>query len=436
MSVQDDLENILDGILSLNSMKNVKDIIWKYYLKKKSKPSQRDASKLKILILNSPCHGFGDIIFAMKFGTYLKDWYKAKVTIATSSVDGLLKLGWNKQDAVVLSTGKNREQCRRFKFLKIPKLSRHDLIFLAPVQSDLYPDLHDVKKLIPYSNRLNTFTLSEYNDSLEKNFDFNTGVGKNRDGMFFTNTAKIKGKVKGVKGKYTVAYISDVDENESGYHCLSSFLELIAVKYKNKKEMQIMIPEWIARESEDFLSSCEKKLKKHMSSLKIIYKEEGIIKTEILFQTDKSLIRIVLKTDIFPLPYDDMIRLFKNSEADVLVTGDQSITDVLSCCYKKNIFYQTLNWKIGFAKNLSRYMPNKYLKSKKTACGTLKAVDQKSNYEKFIREWDFQKLARPKMDAIVLFAVNRKKHQDLEDLATLILSSKNLATVKKRARDF
>jgi hypothetical protein len=98
----------------------------------------------------------------------------------------------------------------------------------------------------------------------------------------------------------------------------------------------------------------------------------------------------------------------ENSVEDILVTGDQSITDALSCCSSKNIFYQIARWKRMFGKGLSKYMPNQYLKSYKTSCGTLKAVKYKSNYKKFVKEWDFRTLAKPKMDAIIKLANSSK----------------------------
>ena len=40
-----------------------------------------------------------------------------------------------------------------------------------------------------------------------------------------------------------------------------------------------------------------------------------------------------------------MLGLYKFSLNDILVTGDQSITDVLTCCKDKHIWYQITDWK-------------------------------------------------------------------------------------------
>ena len=68
-----------------------------------------------------------------------------------------------------------------------------------------------------------------------------------------------------------------------------------------------------------------------------------------------------------------MLSLMKYSVNDILLTGDQSLTDGLSCCPNKNIWYQTVPWKYDFVQQLAEDMPNKYLKNERTSCGTVKA---------------------------------------------------------------
>ena len=40
-------------------------------------------------------------------------------------------------------------------------------------------------------------------------------------------------------------------------------------------------------------------------------------------------------------------------------------------------------WKTDFGKEMAKAMPNKYLKSVKTSCGNLSAVQYKSNYREY-----------------------------------------------------
>ena len=99
----------------------------------------------------------------------------------------------------------------------------------------------------------------------------------------------------------------------------------------------------------------------------------------------------------------------KYSVKDILLTGDQSITDGLSCCPNKNIWYQTVPWKYDFVDNLAAEMPNEYLKEMKTSCGTVKTTQFKSNYKKFIAENNFSKNASKKLNGVILAAKESKK---------------------------
>ena len=95
--------------------------------------------------------------------------------------------------------------------------------------------------------------------------------------------------------------------------------------------------------------------------------------------------------------------LLKDTLEDVLITGDQSLTDVLSYCPpQKNIWYQVVTWKENFAYELSRLIPNKFLSNFKTSCGTLRGIRMHKNNKKIIQNWDFRVLGKKRMDAIIL----------------------------------
>ena len=108
-----------------------------------------------------------------------------------------------------------------------------------------------------------------------------------------------------------------------------------------------------------------------------------------------------------------MLTLMYNSVSDILLTGDQSITDGLSCCPKKNIWYQIAPWKEAFGKQLSIHMPQKYYKRKKTSCGTIEAIGLKSDYREFVKKYDFRKLAKPKINKIVNMALITLKEKNI-----------------------
>jgi hypothetical protein len=75
-----------------------------------------DLSKFKILLLNAPCNGFGDVVFGMKLRNYLKEWYNADVKIASTKVDNFKTLGEKDENLISLKGGKS-DQCRRFRHL-------------------------------------------------------------------------------------------------------------------------------------------------------------------------------------------------------------------------------------------------------------------------------------------------------------------------------
>jgi hypothetical protein len=95
-----------------------------------------------------------------------------------------------------------------------------------------------------------------------------------------------------------------------------------------------------------------------------------------------------------------MLSLIKYSVSDILTTGDQSITDVIDCCSNKTIWYQVVPWKKTFAKQLAKELPQPFIASTKTACGTLKAIHWDSKETDIKKRYDFRKLAKHKLDSI------------------------------------
>jgi hypothetical protein len=421
-------EEAIDNIMSTKKIDKLDNALWKPYHTAKSKCSKSCANGIKILLLNAPCNGFGDLIFAMKLSKYLVEWYGAKVTLATTFEKGLLNLGADPKYVVGLSGGKS-SQCRRFASLKMNKtISKQDLILVAPIQIDFTPSITDVKKIIPYANRWNTFSFSEYNDSLNKNFTFNTGVGKGRDGILLTKPSKTIGKPKGLKNPYAVIYVaSSLNGLEK---CIVSFVEMISKKYYKKyKKLDVVVPPWFAEENID--KQLRSKVSKYYPNISIVEKDKPNVEISEGYYDDNTL---TFRCDILPVPNKLMMQLMSNSIDDILLTGDQSITDALSCCSKKNIFYQIAPWKSDLAKNLSKYMPNIYLNKVSTSCGTLNAISYKSNYTKFVKEWDFRHRARGKLDAIVLSILATKKDDDISGLVKILSSTKTLAGVKRKLK--
>ena len=311
---------------------------------------------VKILITNTPCNGFGDLVFAWKLAKLLKYHYKADVKIATTLAKGLLTLGADPKDVYRLASKRNpasstRLQCRRYGALGVYEVKSNksvntgqfDLFLDAPLMADFEPDLKGLKKMIPTANQFNTFFFSEYNDELDKGFDFNTGVGEGRDGLLFlppalnkfSSKSEIDSLVQTKKyGPFALAYIANIEDWEP---CIEDFAEMIAAKYKRSK-MQLICPSFTAEVFAQQGAS-EEVLGKYYDKVVVFYKKKDKIleKTLILNEGNRTF---YIRGDILPVPNVKMLGLIKYSVKDVLLTGDQSITDALSCCDRKNIFYQ------------------------------------------------------------------------------------------------
>ena len=362
---------------------------------------------MNILILNIPCYGFGDIIFAYKFANYMKSWYKkSTITIATSDVTKFKQLieSDSKISLVELVPKKGTKvDCIKFKNLRLKyHLHIQDLIFIAPLVSDFEISYNDISSLLPYSDKNNTFFLSEYNDDLKKDFTLPTGIGKNRLGLLLSSPSKNETIPQLYDKSYFVVYIA---ENKMSYNCFFNFFKMICKKHHTKLNIiDLVIPHFIFNDIIDeyyrkktLYNLFYKTVKKYFSSYNII--SNDFISNNII---NKNSLKPILNIniDIYPLKHSDMISLFQYSEKDILITGDQSLTDVLSCCPTKNIYYQTMPWKQDLAENLAKYFPAKFLKNPTQSCG-LENLQYNSNYKKFIKDWDFRTKGKKIIDKII-----------------------------------
>ena len=127
------------------------------------------------------------------------------------------------------------------------------------------------------------------------------------------------------------------------------------------------------------------------------------------------------------------ISLMKDSVPDILVTGDQSITDVISCCKnRKTIWYQIAPWKKGFAHNMFTELPNKYYKTFKTSCGSLKSFTLDIEWKEFFKQYDFGIHGKRRMDSILI--ANYEKDEITDQLLTIIGKSRYLDAAQKKIK--
>jgi hypothetical protein len=387
-----------------------------------------------MLVLSAPCHGFGDAVFAMKFTRYLRAWYpSAHVTIATAQPDLFASLGEPRGSLAVLGAGKG--QCRRFRRMRAPpRLPQQDLIFVAPLTVDFEIDLGDVRALLPYASAQNTYFLSEYNDTLRKGFDFDTGVGGARVGLLLTKAAGSRPPRSLLPHAYALAYVADTDDAE---RCVRGFVELVAAKYGPKNgKLDVVVTPWLGRKPRTLrklAASLAPAATRRFARVDAVdARGRRVTASRRAGAKNRNTTVLTLRGDVLPVKHADMQGIIRFSLPDILVTGDQSLTDAVSCCREKIIWYQVAPWKESFARELAHELPNRYLLSKRTSCGTLRAMHMNADTRRIARNWDFRRLARPAVDAAVRAAAERKRDPRLAELEDLVATARTLRQARRR----
>jgi hypothetical protein len=115
-----------------------------------------------------------------------------------------------------------------------------------------------------------------------------------------------------------------------------------------------------------------------------------------------------------------------------LVTGDQSLTDIMSCCKSKRVWYQIAPWKKGLAENLHKTLPNKYYGTFKTSCGTLRSINTDIDWREFMKEYDFRIHGRKRMNSIIISNHHYKNDKKYGEIATAIQKSRYLETAQNK----
>lgn len=345
---------------------------------------------VRVLLLCNPCHGLGDVVFARKIQRYVVEWYGVVPDIATTAPELFAMIGHDAKTSLFVLSSSRGKQCRRFARLSAtPEIGKYDIILVAPLSQDHDVSFADVNALVGCSSPSNTYFFSEYNDRLSKNFDVHTGIGGKRDGLLFTSDETSKADITPFRlGVYALVYIAEGITNAE--LCFLRFLQMITEKYQGDLDT-VVCPSWVANIP---LRKFQAFAKMHSISINTRRHVTG---------------ELVLRCDVFPVSARVMRSLMRFSVPDILLTGDQSITDALSCCAStKNIFYQIAPWKESFARHLAKYIPNEFIRLKKTSCGTREALFRRFDAQQFVLDWDFRVLGKSKLDAMVLAAILTK----------------------------
>jgi len=403
------------------------DIIWKM---NDQKEFRKDFSNVTVGLFNIPCGGFGDIIVCKTFYDYLKSWYpNMNVSICTSDPEKYNQLGVSK-GVVKLHSKKEDIQCIDYNELILKKKIKFDLMIVVPIINKSF-EIKKFRKCISYANIFNTFTMSEYNGEFAP-YTFPIGVGEDNLGILL-NDFKTREQTL-IKKPYALVYIQPSPEwGSHARYCFFSYLEMICEKYSKKhRTFQIVIPSWIEEEMEynpSFTTKLRKIVKEYFKNIAIVY-NNGDQHKILENPEDKSI--LVFRADLLPQKREIFISLIRDSVPDILLTGDQSITDAISCCKRKTIWYQIAPWKQGFSYYLHKELPNKNFKTFKTSCGSLNAFDVNIDWNTFQKKYDFRIHGKKRMDLILIGHDKFKKDKNIQELLTIIEGSRFIETAQKK----
>jgi len=427
--------HIRKGIKTATKYEDLYNIIWKAC--EKDKLEKKHFQNISIGLFNVPCGGFGDIIVTKTFHDYLKQWYpSSKISICTTGPQKYKDLGvgginfykLTRKDDSTYDDG----ECSGYDELKLTKKIKFDIMIVIPIINYQF-NIKKFQKLIPYANVFNTFSVSEYNGEFPP-YTFPIGVGKGQLGLLM-NDFKIK-QQNLMKKPYALVYIQP--SPSWGVHsktCFLSYVEMICKNYHKKHpNFQVVIPQWIDEEvfeNDTFRRKLIKIIKGYYDSIYFINKAGGRDLGPI-YDKKNSRTKITFRADILPQKREIFISLMKDSIRDILVTGDQSLTDILSCCKRKRVWYQIAPWKQGLATNLYKHLPNEYYGSFKTSCGTIKHVDLDIDWRTFMKEYDFRIHGRKRMDSILIGNYYYQQNTNFKKVSESIERSRYLETAKEK----
>ena len=431
------VSDVMKLIHSSKKYEDLYNVLWRSC--EKEKLQRKHYNDVKIGLFNVPCGGFGDIIVTKTFHDYLKKWYpSSKISICTTNPQKYKDLGVGGINfyKLVRKDGSTYDdaECSGYDELKLTKKVKFDIMIVIPIINYQF-SIRKFQKLAPSADVFNTFSVSEYNGEFPP-YTFPIGVGKGQLGLLM-NDYPIK-QQNLMKKPYALVYIHPSPSwGVHSKYCFLSFIEMICKNYHKKHpKFEVVIPSWIDEEvfeNDHFRRTIIKIIKKYYDSIYFIDKEGGRSAGPI-YDKENSKSRITFRADILPQKREIFISLMKDSVRDILVTGDQSLTDILSCCKRKRVWYQIAPWKQGLAENLHKYMPNKYYGSFKTSCGTIKHVNLDIDWREFMKAYDFRIQGRKRLDSILISNYYYQQNSLFKGIAKLIEGSRYLETAQNKIK--
>jgi len=428
--------DILSHLKKVNSFKDLYDV--PFHL------NGTMPSNLEIALFCNPCYGFGDIIFCLKMYTYIKEWYGIECTLFTTKPKPFIDNGIKKIFAVKVPKTTYVE-CANIKDMKIYSVNekgepfkrakppvKYDLIFVTPwIGTDYEPKHSAMKPLFPYANRFNTFLFSEYNAPEPHKYDFPTGIGRRLYGLLITDW-NIKGE-RIVDNPYLMVHLTQ-DYRVNVIGCFAKFMKLMCKKYSDKhSKLDVILPAHILQNQRG-MRKLIKFIKEHG-----YYDKVDIITKKEYPQHDESERVLRFRSELTPMPYEKYVSMFNYCLPDVLITGDQSVTDIISCCKNYTIYYQIMPWKRNFAKNLSKVTgaQKDYLRKVRDSCGLMKMSESKKlNLQIIEDKYDFRKLGKAKLDGVINNARLLKTDKNVKKFVDIVLHSRKRSTVVRKFKEY
>jgi hypothetical protein len=422
-----------------NYYDDLEQILWKIFETKHIKKQHYE--NVSVGLFNIPCAGYGDIIICKSFYDYINNWYPGiRVSICSTTPEKYKEIGiigtihkLHIKKSVKVGEDAERTECRKFNEVFLKKKIKFDVMIVVPVINDPL-NMNQFKKLIPYANVSNTFTMGEYNGEVGP-YTFPTGVGRYNLGLLF-NKYPIK-QQKLIKKPFAMIYIQPPPNwgNRSKY-CFLSYIEMICKKYRDKHPtLSVIVQDWITDDLLDdnnLFYKLRKIIFKSYESFDIVTSDET--ETYVIDKNKKPKSKIIFRGDILPQKREIFISLMKDSINDILVTGDQSITDIFSCCKRKQVWYQIAPWKKEFSEELAKHLPNKYYETFKTSCGTLKSIKQDTDWKQFMKEYDFRIHGKRRMDSVLQSVYHMKHNETLQKLLEIIEHSRGLQSAQMKIK--
>lgn len=429
----------MDILSKLKETKNIKSLYDVPF-----KLNGKMPSDLKIALFCNPCYGFGDVIFCLKMYNYIKEWYNIECVLFTTKPKAFIDNGI-KRIFLTKVPKKDYSECANIKNMRIYSINsngesekrirypiKYDLIFVTPwIGTDFEPKHSSLKPLFPYATRFNTFLFSEYNAPEPHKYDFPTGIGKGLYGLLITEW-KVTGE-RIINNPYLMVHLTQ-DERVNVTRCFSKFIKLMCSKYAKKNhKLDVVLPDHILNDK----SGIEKLIKyikdnNYYDIVDIIRKKEDYHE----YNTGRVL---RLRSELTPMPYEKYVNMFNYCLPDVLITGDQSLTDIISCCKDYTIYYQIMPWKKNLARNLSNVTgaQDDYLRKIRDSCGLKKmSYSKKLNLRKLGKEFDFKTLGKAKLDGIINNARLLTINKDVKKYIKIVLGSRKRSTVIRKFKDY